>query len=122
MVGKAQKLHAVRSEFHSVFCWGKVDQWNPIRTSAIQSRSCPVRFLGFSNCKKGALRQEISKLSVVCCMFLRSGWSIVRTASLVKGGTLKKRLSPYLNKVLTWNNKVSPRTFQTALVFLDLRT
>jgi hypothetical protein len=42
--------------------------------------------------------------------FLRSGWSIVRSASLAKGGTSKKR--PFL----TWSNKVSPRTFQTALV------
>jgi hypothetical protein len=32
----------------------KVDPWNPIKTSAIQSRSRPMRFLGFSNHKKGA--------------------------------------------------------------------
>jgi hypothetical protein len=44
-------------------------------------------------------------------LFSRSGWSIVRSESLAKGGTLKKRLSPHLNKVLTWSNKVSPRTF-----------
>jgi hypothetical protein len=39
----------------------KVDRWNPIRTSAIQSRSHPLQFLGFSIHEKGAPRQEISK-------------------------------------------------------------
>jgi hypothetical protein len=53
---------------------------------------------------------------MVCSMFLRNGWSVVRSALLAKGGTLKNRPSPHLHKVLTWNNKVNPRTFQTALV------
>jgi hypothetical protein len=34
----------------------KVDRWNPIKTSAIQSNSRPMRFLGFYNHEKGALR------------------------------------------------------------------
>jgi hypothetical protein len=51
-------------------------------------------------------------------MFLRSGWSIVRIASLAKGGTSKKRLSLYLRKVPTWSNKVSSQTFQMALVYI----
>jgi hypothetical protein len=38
----------------------------------------------------------------------RSGWSVVRSASLAKGGISKKRPSPYLHKVLTQSNKVSP--------------
>jgi len=41
-------------------------------------------------------------------MFLRRGWRVVRSASLAKGGTLKKRPSSHLHKVLTWSNKVSP--------------
>jgi hypothetical protein len=61
VVGEAQKSHGARSELSSVFGLEKVDQWNPIRTSAIQSRSRPMRFLGFSNHEKGAQRQEISK-------------------------------------------------------------
>jgi hypothetical protein len=62
MVGKAQnKSYEARSEFNSVLGLVKVDRWNPIRTSAIQSRSHPLRFLGFSNHEKGAPRQEISK-------------------------------------------------------------
>jgi hypothetical protein len=78
-----------------------------------------MQFLGFSNHEKGALRQEILKRSTVCSMFSRSEWSIVRSASLAKGGTSKKRLSPYLYKVLIQNNKVSPQTLQTALVYLQ---
>jgi hypothetical protein len=93
-----------------------VDLWNPIRASTIQSRSHPMWFLGFPNHEKGAPKQEISKWSMVCSTFLRSGWSTVRSASLAKGGTSKKRLSPHLHKVLIESNKVSPRTFQTALI------
>jgi hypothetical protein len=37
-----------------------------------------MRFLGFSNHGKGALRQEISKWSTACSTLLRSGWSIIR--------------------------------------------
>jgi hypothetical protein len=62
MVGKALTSHGAISELNSVFDLEKVDLWNPIRTSAIQSRSRPVRFLlGFSNHEKEALREEISK-------------------------------------------------------------
>jgi hypothetical protein len=116
MVGKAQQLHGARSKLNSVFSLEKVDQWNPIRTPVLQSRSCRMQFLGFSNHEKGALRQEISKYSLVCSMCLRSWWGIERSTLLAKGDTLKMRLSPHLHKVLTWSNKVSPRTFQTALV------
>jgi hypothetical protein len=61
MVGKAQKSHGARSELNSVFGLEKVDRWNSIRISTIQSRSRPMRFLGFSNHGKGARREEISK-------------------------------------------------------------
>jgi hypothetical protein len=61
MVGKSQKSHGVRSELNSVFGLQKVDRWNPIRTSAIQYRSRPMRFLDFSYHEKGAPRQGISK-------------------------------------------------------------
>jgi hypothetical protein len=54
---------------------------------------------------------------MVCSTFSRSGWSIVRSALLAKEGTLKKRPSPHLHKVLTQSNKVSPQTLETALVY-----
>jgi hypothetical protein len=116
MVRKGQKSHGARSELNSVFGLEKVDRWNPIRTSAIQSRSRPMRFLGFSNHEKWAPRQEISKWSTVCSTFSRNGWSVVRSASFAKRGTWKKRPSPLLYKVSTRSNKVSPRTLHTALV------
>jgi hypothetical protein len=43
-------------------------------------------------------------------------WSVVRCASFANGGTSKKRPSPYLHKVPPRSNKVSERTFQTALI------
>jgi hypothetical protein len=46
-----------------------------------------MRFLGLSSHEKGAPRQKISKWSTVCSTFSRSGWSVVRSASLSKGGT-----------------------------------
>jgi hypothetical protein len=46
MVGKSQKSHGARSELNSVFGLEKVDRWNPIRTSAIQSRSRPHAISG----------------------------------------------------------------------------
>jgi hypothetical protein len=52
MIGKAQKSHGARSELNSVFGLEKVDGWNPVRTSATQSGSRPMRFLGFSNHEK----------------------------------------------------------------------
>jgi hypothetical protein len=61
MVGKVQKSHGARFELNSVFGLEKVDRWNPIKTSAIQSRARPTRFLGFFKHEKGNLRQEISK-------------------------------------------------------------
>jgi hypothetical protein len=118
MVGKAQKSHGARSELNSVFGLEKVDRWNPIRTSTIQFRSRPVRFLGFSSHEKGARRQEISKWSTVCSTFSRSSWSVLRNASLAKGGTSKKRPSPHLHKVSTRSNKMRPLNFQTTLVHI----
>jgi hypothetical protein len=114
-VWKAQKSHGAGSELNSVFGLVKVDWWNPIRTSTIQSRSRPMRFLVFTNHEKGAPRQEISTWSTVCSTFSISGWSVARSASLPKGGTSKKIPSLHLHKVPTRSNNVSPRTFQTTL-------
>jgi hypothetical protein len=41
-----------------------------------------------------------------------------KNASLAKGDTSKKRPSSHLHKVPTRNNKVNPRTLQTALVYV----
>jgi hypothetical protein len=118
MVGKAQKSHGARFGLYGG-CSNGIPLIHFFQAEPrIQFISCPMWFLGFSNHEKGPLRQEISKWSVVCNTCSRSGWSVVRRASLSKGGTSKKRLSLHLNKVLTWNNKVSPWTLQTALVIL----
>jgi hypothetical protein len=102
----------------------------------MQSTSRPMQFQGSSNHENGAPRQEISKWSrgqnrlfhyppeactqTLCSTFPRNGWSVVRSASLARGGTSKKRPSPHLHEVPTQSNKVSSRTFQTALVKLEI--
>jgi hypothetical protein len=97
--------------------WKKWISETPLEHSLYNPDLAPMRFLGFSNYEKGALRQEISKWSTDCSTFSRSGLSVVRNALLVKGGTSKKRLSLHLHKLLTQSNKVSPRTFQTAVIY-----
>jgi hypothetical protein len=74
-------------------------------------------FMAFSNHETGVPRQGISKWSTVCSTFSRNGWSVVRSGSLAKGGTSKKRPSPHLHKVPTRCNRLNPRTLQTALVY-----
>jgi hypothetical protein len=67
-------------------------------------------------CDFWAPSQEISKWWTVCSTITRSGWSVVRSSSLAEEGTSKKRPSLHLHEVSIRSNKVSPRTFQTALV------
>jgi hypothetical protein len=89
-VGKAHKSHGDRSGLYGG-CSNGVPPIHFFQVEyGIQFRSRSVWFLGFSNHEKGAPRQEISKWSRVCSTFSRSGWSVVRSASLVKGGTSKK--------------------------------
>jgi hypothetical protein len=117
MVGKPQKSHGARSGLYGG-CSNGVPPIHCFQAEhRIHFRCRPMRFLGFSSHEKGAPRQEISKLLTVCITFSRSGWSVVTSTSLAKGGTSKKRPSPHLHKVPTRSNKVSPRTLQTALVY-----
>jgi hypothetical protein len=72
-------------------------------------------FLGWRSNYEGRLKSSWTHL-IILFTFSRSGWSVVRSASLAKGGTSKKRMSPHLHKVPIRSNKVSPRTFQMAFV------
>jgi hypothetical protein len=115
MVGKAQKSLGARSGLHGGYS-NRVQSIHFLKLEhRIQFRSRPMRFLGFSNHEKGAPRQEISR-STVCSTLSRREWGVVRSASLAKGDTSKKRPSPHLHKVPTRSNKVNPRTLQTAFV------
>jgi hypothetical protein len=116
MVGKAQKSHGARYGLYGG-CSNGVPPIHFFQAECkIQFRSRPMRFLGFSNYENGAPMQDTSKWSTVCSTFSRSWWSVVRSTSLAKGGTSKKRPSPHLHKVPTQSNKVSLRNFQTSLV------
>jgi hypothetical protein len=73
--------------------WKKWIRGTPLETSAMQFRSCSMRFLDFSNHEKGVPRREISKCSTICSTFSRSEWSVVRNASLAS----ENRPSPHLH-------------------------
>jgi hypothetical protein len=114
---KPKNRMGARSELNSVFGLEKVDRWNPIRTNIRHTAQIsPHVISGFFQPWKGGSEainfEVISGLQHVS----RSGWSVVRSASLAKGGTSKKRPSQHLHKVPIRSNKMSPRTFQTALV------
>jgi hypothetical protein len=116
VVGEAQKSHGARSGLYGG-CSNAVPLIHFFQAEhRIQFWSRSVRFLGFSNHEKGAPKQEISKWWTVCSTFSRSEWSVVRSASLAKGGSSKKWPSPHLHKVPTRSNKASPRNLRTALV------
>jgi hypothetical protein len=119
MVEKAQKSHGAKSGLYGG-CSKRVPPIHFFQVEhIIQFRSRPMLFLGFSNHEKRAPRQEILKWSTVCSTFTRSGWSVVRSASLAKGGTSKKRPSPHLHIIPTRSNKVSLQTLLMALVILS---
>jgi hypothetical protein len=61
-------------------------------------------------------RPKMDSFKTTVTPFSRSGWNVVRSASLAKGGTSKRRPSPHLRKVPTRSSKMSPRTLQTTLV------
>jgi hypothetical protein len=102
MVGKAKKWHGVRSGLY-----GRCSNGVP-PTSVSASVDAPLRLLNHP--KKGSFKMTVT-------LFSRSGQSAVRSASLAKGGILKKRPSPHLHKVLTQSNKVNPQTLQTVHVY-----
>jgi hypothetical protein len=55
-------------------------------------------------------------------MFSRKGWDVVRSASLAKGGTSQKRLSPHLHKVLTRSNEVESMNFANGSCMFKIQT
>jgi hypothetical protein len=68
-------------------------------------------FLEWRSNYEGRLKSSWTHL-ITPFTFSRSGWGVVRSASLAKGGTSKNRLSPHLHNVPTRSNKVSLRTFK----------
>jgi hypothetical protein len=83
----------------------------------------PCDFWAFPTMKRVLPGKKFRSDQRSAARFARSGWSVVRSASLVNGGTSKKRPSPHLHKVPTRSKKVSPRTFQTSLVLpMDIPT
>jgi hypothetical protein len=114
MIGKAQKSHGARSELNSLFGLkknGSVEPHQNIRHTV--QISTPRDLCAFPTMKSELRGKKFRSDQRSAAR----GWSVVRSASFAKGGTSKNRPSPHLHKVPTRSNKVSPRTFQTALVY-----
>jgi hypothetical protein len=109
MVEKAQKSHGKRSRLYAG-CYNGVPLI-PVSAfiATFQSRNADTQIRLLRHPKKGSFKTTLTPFS-------RSGWSVVKSASLAKGGTSKKGPSPHLHKVPTRSNEVSLRTLQTALV------
>jgi hypothetical protein len=76
-----------------------------IATFLSRNADTPLRLLRHP--KKGSFRTTVTPFS-------RSGWSVVRSTSLAKGSTSKKRPSLHLHKkIRPGSNKMNPRTLQT---------
>jgi hypothetical protein len=107
---KAEKSHEARSGLHG----GCSDGVSPTLVSAsiatFQSHDADAPLRLHCHPKTGSFKTTVTPFS-------RGGWSVIRSASLAKGGTSKTRPSQHLHKVPTRSNKVSPRTLQTALVY-----
>jgi hypothetical protein len=112
-VGKAQKSHGARSGLYGGCSNGVLPTHFFQAEHRIQFKSRPMRLLSFSNHEKGATRQEISKWSTVSSTFSRSGWSVVRSASLAKGGTSKtdhhRTSTKFRLGVLMWVHELCKR-------------
>jgi hypothetical protein len=95
----------------------------PLEHPPYSSDLAPCDFWAFPTTKRELRGKKPVPLSswslrqTVCSTFSRSGWSVVRSESLAKGGTSKKRPSPHLHKFPSRINEVNPRTFQTAFVY-----
>jgi hypothetical protein len=111
MVGKPR--NCIGRDLNWILCmaWKKWIDGSPLEHLPYSPDLTPCDFWAFPT-MKGALRQEISRWSTICSTFLRSRWTIVRSASLAKGGALKKSPSLHLHKIPTCSNKVSPWIFK----------
>jgi hypothetical protein len=109
MVTKAQKSHGARSGLYGGCSNGvsSISVGASIVTFQSRNADAPLRLLRHS--KKGSFKTTVAP-------FTRCVWSVERSASFSKEGTPKKRPSPHLHVVPTRSSKVSPRTFQSALI------
>jgi hypothetical protein len=98
MVGKAQKSHGARSGLYGG-CSNVVSPlWVSASIANFQSRNADAPLKLLRHPKKFSFKTTVTPFS-------RSGWSVVRSASLAKGGTWKTRPSPHLHKVPIRSNE-----------------
>jgi hypothetical protein len=112
-------LEKPRNRMGRVLNWilGKSESVEPHQNARHTVQISPHAISGLFQPRKGSSEARHFEVTV-CSTFSVSRRSVVRSAALAKGGTSKKRPKPHLHKVPTRSNKASPRTFQTALVYV----
>jgi hypothetical protein len=107
----------MRRDSNWILCsaWKTWTVGTPLEHPPYSPDLAPCDFWALSTMKGSS---EARNFEVVNCLqHVSKKWvERCKNASLAKGGASKKRPSPPLHKIPTGSNKVSPRTFQTALV------
>jgi hypothetical protein len=104
VVGKAQKSHGARYGLYGGCSNGLPPIWVSASIATFHSCNADAPLI-FRHSKKSSFKTTVTPFS-------RSGRSVVRSASLAKGGTSKKRPSPHLHEVpIRSNNSVESTNF-----------
>jgi hypothetical protein len=112
MVVKVHKSHGARFELYGGCSKGVPPISASTTIATFQLRDADARLRLLRHPKNGYFKTTVTPFS-------RSGWNVLRSASLAKEGTSKKRPSPHLHKVPTRSDTVSPWTLQTVLLYKD---
>jgi hypothetical protein len=102
-------------DLHLILCSAR-KKWiggTPLEHPPYSPDLAPCDFWAFP-----AMKRELQGKKFRSSTFSRSGWNVLRSASLVKGSASKKRPSLHLHEVPTQINKASTRTLRTALEHL----
>jgi hypothetical protein len=108
MVGKAQKSHGARYGLYGGCLVGFHLTIFSKPNTEFSSDIAPFNFWAFPTMKREFPGKKFRSDQRFAARFRRSGWSVLRSTSLAKGGTSKKRPSQHLHKIPTRSNNVSP--------------
>jgi hypothetical protein len=113
MVGKAQKSHGAILELNWILCsaWKKWMGGTPLEHPPYSPVLAPCNFWAFPIIKRELRGKEFRSDQRSTAHFREVGGALKEVHRLPRE-VLRKRESPHLHKILTWSNKVSPRTFQ----------
>jgi hypothetical protein len=116
-----QTMHFLQLSTH-FSAWKKWIGGTPLHHPPYSPDLAPCDFWAFPTMKRSSEARNFEMINGLQHVFEK--WverckKCVRSASLAKGSSSKMKPSLHLHIVPTRSNKVSPRTFQTALVYVS---